>query len=408
MNPVYSVSEVSIYLKNLFNRDAILSRIVVEGEVSNCKYHSTGHVYFTLKDSGGQLKCVMFASSRVKGLQFPMKEGDCVQVLGRISVFERDGVYQMYAERIVLAGLGVLFDRFEQLKKRLSAEGLFDKEHKKPIPPYPKRIGIVTARTGAALQDILNILHRRNPYVQPILAPAQVQGEGAAETIVRAIRRLQNADVDIIIVGRGGGSIEDLWAFNEEIVARAVYECPVPVISCVGHETDWTIIDYVSDLRAPTPSAAAELAVGIAEELTARMVDYHCALTGAMTEAIERRREALAHAERLLMMQKPTARLARRRERMEDFERQLRAAMRSRFERESRRLAVAAARLDGLSPLKKLGGGFGYISEPDGKPVVSITQRKPGDTVRIVLKDGELNAEVKSAVAFAGPAESTE
>lgn len=408
MNPVYSVSEVSIYLKNLFNRDAILSRIVVEGEVSNCKYHSTGHVYFTLKDSGGQLKCVMFASSRVKGLQFPMKEGDCVQVLGRISVFERDGVYQMYAERIVLAGLGVLFDRFEQLKKRLSAEGLFDKEHKKTIPPYPKRIGIVTARTGAALQDILNILHRRNPYVQPILAPAQVQGEGAAETIVRAIRRLQDADVDIIIVGRGGGSIEDLWAFNEEIVARAVYECPVPTISCVGHETDWTIIDYVSDLRAPTPSAAAELAVGIAEELTARMVDYHCALTGAMTEAIERRREALAHAERLLMMQKPTTRLARRRERMEAFEKQLHAAIRNRFERESKRLAVAAARLDGLSPLKKLGGGFGYISDPDGKPVVSITQRKPGDTVRIVLKDGELSAEVKSAVSFAGPDGRTE
>ncbi|MBO4696249.1 MAG: exodeoxyribonuclease VII large subunit [Lachnospiraceae bacterium] len=408
MNPVYSVSEVNIYLKNLFNRDAVLSRIVVEGEVSNCKYHSTGHVYFTLKDSGGQLKCVMFASSRVKGLAFPMKEGDQVQALGRISIFERDGVYQMYADRIVLAGLGELYERFEQLKKRLYAEGLFDQEHKKPIPPYPKRIGIVTARTGAALQDILNILHRRNPYVQPILAPAQVQGEGASETIVRAIRLLEHADVDVIIVGRGGGSIEDLWAFNEEIVARAVYECPVPIISCVGHETDTTIIDYAADLRAPTPSAAAELAVGLAEELSARMVDYHCALTDAMTDIIERRREALAHAERLLAMQKPTARLARRRERMEAIERQLRSAMENRLAKETKRLAVAAARLDGMSPLKKLGGGFGYVSDPDGKPVVSVTQRKPGETIRIVLKDGELNAEVKNAVTFSDPMNRTE
>lgn len=400
MNPVYKVSEVNIYLKNLFNRDAVLSRIAVEGEVSNCKYHSTGHVYFTLKDSGGQLKCVMFAASRVKGLAFPMKEGDLVQVLGRISVFERDGVYQLYAERITQAGLGELYERYELLKKRLAAEGLFDREHKKTLPPYPKRIGIVTARTGAALQDILNILHRRNPYVQPVLSPAQVQGEGASQTIVRAIKRLEHADVDVIIVGRGGGSIEDLWAFNEENVARAVYECPVPVISCVGHETDTTIIDYVSDLRAPTPSAAAELAVGLAEELIARMVDYHSALTEAMSERIARKREELRHAERLLMMQKPTARLARRRDCMEAIRQQLRSAMENRFSKESKRLAVLAAKLDGLSPLKKLGGGFGYISDGSGKPVVSVLKQKPGDLLRILLKDGEMTAEVKETVAF--------
>ena len=400
MNPVYSVSQVNLYLKNLFTRDAFLSRIVVEGEVSNCKYHSAGHVYFTLKDAGAQLKCVMFASSRQKGLLFPMREGDQVQVLGRIAVFERDGVYQMYADRIVSAGLGELYERFEQLKKRLAAEGLFDAEHKKPLPPYPKRIGIVTARTGAALQDILNILHRRDPYVQPILAPAQVQGEGAAESVVRAIRRLTDAGVDLMIVGRGGGSIEDLWAFNEEIVARAVYECPIPVISCVGHETDTTIIDYVSDLRAPTPSAAAELAVGLREDLDARLIDAHYSLMTAMTERIERKREQLNHMERLLSMQKPTVRLLRRKERLESIERQLRSAMEGRLLEAGRRLSVDAAKLDGLSPLKKLTGGFGYLSDPEGKPVLSVKARKPGDIVSVMLHDGTMVTEVKEVIPF--------
>lgn len=395
MNPVYSVSQATLYIKNLFTRDAVLARIVVEGEVSNCKYHSSGHIYFTLKDAGAQLKCVMFASARLKGLDFQMGEGTKVQVLGRISVYERDGSYQMYADRIVMAGLGELYERYERLKKRLSEEGLFDREHKKPIPMYPKRIGIVTAETGAALQDICNILHRRNPYVQPILSPAQVQGEGAADTIVRAIHRLERIGVDVIIVGRGGGSIEDLWAFNEEKVARAVYACAIPIISCVGHETDTTIIDYVSDLRAPTPSAAAELAVREAEELSGRLVDYHSELLGAMLDAIARKRDALQYTERLLWSLRPTARLERRKEQRDALQKALISAMEANLARARHRLELCAARLDGVSPAKKLSNGYGYISDAAGYAITEASKVKPGDEVRIFLRDGELKTEVK-------------
>ncbi len=395
MNPVYSVTQVSLYIKNLFTRDGVLARIVVEGEVSNCKYHSSGHVYFTLKDAGAQLKCVMFASSRERGLQFPLKDGAKVQVLGRISVYERDGSYQMYAERIALAGLGELYERYEELKKKLYSEGLFDASHKKEIPPYPKKVGIVTARTGAALQDILNILHRRNPYVQPILSPAQVQGEGAADTVVRAIHRLEKVGVDVIIVGRGGGSIEDLWAFNEEIVARAVYECSIPVISCVGHETDTTIIDYVSDLRAPTPSAAAELAVREAEDIEAALVDYHSALTGAMLDILDRRREDLIHLEKLLSMQKPSAKIERKREFVQTAEQRLRMAMNNRVRKARHELEICAARLDGKSPLKKLSGGFGFISDTTAAPVTTVETLHIGDELRITICDGEIQTEVK-------------
>ena len=395
MNPVYSVTQVSLYIKNLFTRDVMLARIIVEGEVSNCKYHSSGHIYFTLKDAGAQLKCVMFASARMKGLDFQLREGAKVQVLGRISSYERDGVYQLYADRIVAAGLGELYERYEELKKKLYLEGLFDESHKKDIPMYPKRIGIVTARTGAALQDILNILHRRNPYVQPILAPAQVQGEGASQTIVQAIHLLEKADVDVIIVGRGGGSIEDLWAFNEENVARAVYACEIPVISCVGHETDTTIIDYVSDLRAPTPSAAAEMAVREADELIGRLVDYHSDLTAAMTDVIEQKREKLLHLGKLLSYQRPTVRMERRKERLDVMQRELKAAMEACRKRTRHRLELYAARLDGVSPLKKLSGGYGFVTDAEGKPLVSAAAEKEGDEVHIFLRDGELVADVR-------------
>lgn len=395
MNPVYSVSKITLYIKTMFMRDGVLPRVTVEGEVSNLKYHSSGHIYFTLKDSGAQLRCTMFRDSRRNGLAFPMQEGDKVQVLGRIGVFERDGIYQLYADRIVRSGLGELYERYEQLKKQLYAEGLFDEAHKKPLPLYPKRVGIVTSRTGAALRDIESILHRRNPFVQPILVPAQVQGEGASETIVRAIRRLVREGVDVIIVGRGGGSIEDLWAFNEENVARAVYDCPVPVISCVGHETDTTIIDYVADLRAPTPSAAAELAVREADEIFTRMADYHSELTFAMMDRIQKLRDKVNGIGKLIAYQKPTVRLARRRERLLTVGKDIRTAMDSRLGKERHRLEMYAARLDGVSPVRKLSGGYGYVSGPDGKPVTSAAARKAGDEVLIFLKDGELRTEVK-------------
>ena len=260
MRNVYTVKQVNAYIKNMFTQDFMLNRIYIKGEVSNCKYHTSGHLYFSLKDESGTIACVMFAGQR-SGLSFRMQEGQQVIVLGSVSVYERDGRYQVYAKEIVLDGAGLLYEKFMKLKKELEEMGMFAPEYKKPIPKYVRTVGVVTAPTGAAVRDIINITRRRNPYVQILLYPALVQGDGASESVVRGIRALEEAKVDVMIVGRGGGSIEDLWAFNEENVARAVFECSVPVISAVGHETDTTIIDYVADLRAPTPSAAAELAI---------------------------------------------------------------------------------------------------------------------------------------------------
>lgn len=261
MASVYSVSQVNTYIKNMFAQDFALNRIQVKGEVSNLKYHTSGHIYFTLKDGGSALAAVMFAGRRAAGLKFRMQEGQQVIVRGSIEVYERDGRYQLYAKEIEPDGTGDLYRRFVELRDRLEEMGMFAGEYKQPIPRYARTVGIVTASTGAAIRDIMNISARRNPYVQLVLFPAQVQGEGAVPSIVKGIEVLDRMGLDVIIVGRGGGSIEDLWAFNEEAVARAIFACRTPVISAVGHETDVTIADYVADLRAPTPSAAAELAV---------------------------------------------------------------------------------------------------------------------------------------------------
>lgn len=253
MKNVYSVGQINTYIKNMFAQDFMLNRVSIKGEVSNCKYHSSGHIYFTLKDASGTIAAIMFAGNRRNGLKFAMKEGDKVVVTGSVEVYERDGKYQLYAREIELDGAGNLYLKFEALKRELEEMGMFAPEYKKPIPRYAKRVGIVTAATGAAVQDIRNIAARRNPYVQLILYPAQVQGDGAVPSIINGIHALDALGVDVMIVGRGGGSIEDLWAFNEEAVARAIFECETPVISAVGHETDTTIADYVADMRAPTP-----------------------------------------------------------------------------------------------------------------------------------------------------------
>ena len=248
MKNIYSVGQVNTYIKNMFAQDFMLNRISIKGEVSNCKYHTSGHIYFTLKDAAGTISAIMFAGNR-RGLKFTMKEGDKVIVTGSVEVYERDGKYQLYAREIELDGEGNLYLKFEALKQELEEMGMFAPEYKKPIPRYATRIGVVTAPTGAAVQDIRNIATRRNPYVQLILYPALVQGEGAVASIVNGIRALDQLGVDVMIVGRGGGSIEDLWAFNEEEVARAIFECETPIISAVGHETDTTIADFVADLR---------------------------------------------------------------------------------------------------------------------------------------------------------------
>ena len=301
----------------------MMNRIYVKGEVSNCKYHTSGHIYFTLKDASGALPAVLFAGNR-KGIGFTMKNGDNVIVLGSISVYERDGKYQLYAREILPDGEGLLYQRFQQLKKELEEMGMFAPEYKQPIPKYIRKLGIVTAPTGAAIRDIQNISGRRNPYVQAILYPALVQGDGAAQSIVNGIYALERLGVDVIIVGRGGGSMEDLWAFNEEIVARAIFECSVPIISAVGHETDTTIADYVADLRAPTPSAAAELAVYDIRELEGALLSFQLELNRAFNGKLERAEEQIRQYEGRLRLLSPQNQLNEKRQVVADLEDKLR------------------------------------------------------------------------------------
>jgi len=389
MRQAYTVTEVNRYIKNMFIRDPYLNNIYVKGEVSNCKYHTSGHIYFTLKDAEGQLACVMFAGQR-RGLTFRLEEGQSVIVLGSINVYERDGKYQLYANEIVLDGLGKLYEQFERLKKALEAEGLFDKAHKKPIPPYPKRVGIVTAATGAAIQDIINISRRRNPYVQLILYPAQVQGDGAAQSIVRGIKKLDKLNLDVIIVGRGGGSIEDLWAFNEEIVARAIYACNTPIISAVGHETDFTIADYVADLRAPTPSAAAELAVNDYIAFSNKIQDYKRRILKAAMHNVTYHRSKLRELKLRLFYASPSYQIRQKKQRLADMEEKMAYLMERKIKEARHKLELYIAKLEGLSPLSKLKKGYALVSGREGKPVQSIREVVENDLLRISLLDGDI------------------
>lgn len=393
MENVYSVTQVNNYIKNMFVKDYVLNRIYLKGEVSNCKYHSSGHIYFTLKDETGQMACVMFAGNRT-GLNFELKEGQSIIVFGSISVYERDGKYQMYAKEIRLDGLGLLYERFEQLKETLYKKGMFRAEHKKQIPEYPKTIGIVTAKTGAAIQDIINIATRRNPYVQLILYPAKVQGEGAAATVVAGIKELERLKVDTIIVGRGGGSIEDLWAFNEEIVAQAIYDCSIPIISAVGHETDTTIADYVSDLRAPTPSAAAELAVNDISLLEGKLVDFHSAFVTELMRKIDLKRAKVQQLQMKINYLSPMYLVRQKRLHAIDLEDKIKKRMQTILLQKKHRFAIDAQRLEGLSPINKLKSGFSYVANDKGKVVNSIKKVKHGEILSISVTDGLIKATV--------------
>lgn len=373
--------------------DFALNHIYVRGEVSNCKYHSSGHIYFTLKDRGGAIACVMFAGNR-KGLNFRMTEGMAVIVFGSVSVYERDGRYQLYAREIMQEGAGKLYEAYEALKKKLLAEGLFDEEHKLDIPKYPKRLGVVTARTGAAVQDIINVSLRRNPWLQIVFCPATVQGEGAVQSVVRGIRALEEAGVDVMIVGRGGGSIEDLWAFNEEMVARAVYDCKIPVISAVGHETDTTIIDYVADLRAPTPSAAAELAVPDMRIVLGQLQGHEEALEAAMEQIMALCRQRVDSYARVFRHLNPQSRLNDRRQRLMEVEDRLRLGMERRIEQAKSELAIRTQQLEGVSPLRQLERGYAYVSDEDGHGVASAEQVTVGQHLFLDVKDGMIESEV--------------
>ena len=374
MHNVYTVAQVNSYIKNMFTQDFMLRSIMVKGEVSNCKYHSSGHIYFTLKDSKGIISCVMFAGNR-GGLSFKLEEGQMVVVGGTIDVYERDGKYQLYARQIILDGVGLLYERFEKLKRELSDMGMFASEYKKPIPKYISRLGVVTADTGAAVRDIINIATRRNPYVQIILYPAIVQGEQAVESIVNGIHALENLGVDVMIVGRGGGSIEDLWAFNEEAVAQAVFDCSVPVISAVGHETDTTIIDFVADMRAPTPSAAAELAVYDIVQLMEKLEIYRGTLDFAMDRNLRKQKNELLNYSTRIKYLSPLNQIREKRTYCMEIEEKLNNSINSKVKSDKHRLALYVEKLKGLSPLEKLNQGYSFTEKEDGTVVKEICSR---------------------------------
>ena len=392
---VYSEAQVNRYIKNMFTQDFMLNRIYVKGEVSNCKYHTSGHIYFSLKDESGAIACVMFAGDRRSGLAFRMQEGQKVIVLGSVSVYERDGRYQLYAREIMPDGEGDLYRQFELLKKDLVEMGMFAQEFKQPIPFYSRTIGIVTAPTGAAIRDIMNISRRRNPYVQLVLYPALVQGEQAADSIVRGIRTLDQYGVDVIIAGRGGGSMEDLWAFNEEKVARAIFECRTPIISAVGHETDTTIADYVADLRAPTPSAAAELAVTDYWQLMSGLELYRNQLADRLEQKIHNDRQRAEYLRLRLLQASPEYQLREKKQYAADLEERLKRSMDQKLTDRKHKIALYAERLDGVSPLKKLQQGYSYTEASDGKALRSVSQVAPSDLLLIHVTDGTIQAEVK-------------
>ena len=394
MQNIYTVAQINTYIKNMFTQDYLLQCVHVQGEVSNCKYHSSGHIYFTLKDKKGTLSCVMFAGNR-KGLDFTMAEGQQVIVEGSIDIYERDGKYQLYARKIKKDGAGALFEQFERLKQELLERGLFAKEYKQPIPKYIRTLGVVTSSTGAAIRDIINITKRRNPYVQIILYPAIVQGDAAPASIVQGIRALEQLGVDVMIVGRGGGSLEDLWAFNTELVAQAVFDCSVPIISAVGHETDTTIIDFVSDLRAPTPSAAAELAVFDVSYLLEQLNGMQTQLQEAMRQKIYMAKMQMGQKEQLLKSLSPMAMIREKKFQCIRCEEVLNEIMNRKIRDKKHQLQLQIERLGGLSPLQKLQQGYSYVADNENKNIRSISQIKEDDILRVYVTDGAIVAKVQ-------------
>lgn len=390
---VYSVGELNSYLKNMFAQDYLLQKISVRGEVSNCKYHTSGHIYFTLKDSKGVVDCVMFAGKRT-GLSFRLSEGQQVIVCGSVNLYERDGRYQLYANRIQQEGSGLLYEKFERLKRELEESGMFAQEYKQPIPRFIRTLGVVTAETGAAVRDVIQVARRRNPCVQIVLYPAIVQGAAAAPSIVRGIHALERLGVDVMIVGRGGGSMEDLWAFNEREVAQAVFDCSVPVISAVGHETDFTIIDFVSDKRAPTPSAAAELAVTELREVLGQAEGLEAELKRRMQRRIQEGRRDAGQLELRLKALSPVSRIREKKMMAMNAEERLQEKMNRFLQRRRNLMAVYVERLKGLSPLEKLNSGYSFVVDEGGRNVRSVAQVSPGQKVAVRVSDGRFMAEV--------------
>lgn len=397
MEEVSTVSQVNMYIKNMFVRDYALRQLRVKGEISNCKYHSSGHIYFTIKDQSSQLSCVMFATY-TRGLTFRMKEGQSVIVSGNISVYERDGKYQMYAMSVTQDGVGKLYEEYEKLKKRLLAEGLFDDSKKKKLPRFAQKIGVVTAQTGAVIQDIRNVLNRRNPYVQIILYPAKVQGKDAHQTIIKGLQYFEKTDVDIVIIGRGGGSIEDLWEFNQEELAYAIAACTKPVISAVGHETDTTIADYAADLRAPTPSAAAELAVFSYRDYEIALQEYRYTLNRYMENVLQIKRLQLKQYETVLSHASPKDLIAQRRLFLAECADRMTYLIEQKILSAKHQLALYAEELKGLSPLQKLQDGYSYVENAQGKNVNRVKDLTKGEILTVKMTDGQAKVSVEEII----------
>lgn len=393
MHNVYSVSWVNAYVKGMISQDFMLQSLYVKGEASNVKYHSSGHLYFTLKDNKGAMACVMFAGNR-KGLNFRLEEGMQIVVYGSMDVYERDGRYQLYAKEITLAGVGLLYEKFERLKQELEERGMFDPMYKKQLPGYIKRLGVVTAPTGAAVRDIISVTQRRNPGVEIILYPAIVQGDQAVPSIINGIRALEQIGVDVMIVGRGGGSIEDLWAFNEEAVAQAIFDCEIPIISAVGHETDTTIADFVADMRAPTPSAAAELAVFEIERVEEQLQASANRLYSLVQMRLQNYKARVVSYEAGLKTMSPENKLREQRMRLMRLEEKMEALIDGRLEFMRHRLALAAGKLDGLSPLKKLSSGYAFLRDAEGKSIKDIHDITTEDEVQFHVIGGYAKAKV--------------
>ncbi|MBO6090326.1 MAG: exodeoxyribonuclease VII large subunit [Lachnospiraceae bacterium] len=397
MKTIYSVFQVNTYIHNMFREDYLLSDVSVSGEISNLKFHSSGHIYFTLKDDKSAISCAIFRPSAQK-LNIALKDGDKIVASGSISNYVPSGGVTFNVTKVEYEGIGDLTKKFEELKKRLAEQGLFDKEFKKPIPKFPKTIGIVTAPTGAAIRDIISVSKRRNPYISLILFPALVQGDGAKESIVKGIETLEKANVDVIIVGRGGGSLEDLWAFNEEEVAYAIFQCPIPIISAVGHEIDFTISDFTADLRAATPSAAAELAVPDISQTIADIEDLKKALDKGFERVLENKLHKLAVYEAKLNALSPVNKLNKQTVIEYSYNNKLDLLIKKIIKEKKAELTTLSERLKGVSPLERLKAGMAYVTDSSGKRVVGVEGLLTNDKVKLTMKDGYAFAVVEKVV----------
>ena len=393
MYQAITVTDLNKYIKDKLAEDENLSNVFVKGEISNYKHHYTGHLYFTLKDENSLIKCIMF-KGYAERLKFEPKDGMKIVLYGSVAVFERDGVYQIYAKAMQQDGIGDLYAAYEELKNKLEKEGLFDNVHKKRIPMYPKIVGVLTSQTGAVIRDIINVSTRRNPNAYIRLLPVPVQGPDAAEKIVKAIETMnQNKLADIIIVARGGGSLEDLWPFNEEIVARAIYNSELPVISAVGHETDFTIADFVADLRAPTPSAAAELAVPDVYELKNKINIYKNSLRTSLIKKVQLMKLRYEKCMQSRIFKQPTRDIQDKYIIIEKMIKQLEYSIKQKQKEEKTKWIKLTSKLDTLNPLKTLVRGY-TLTEKDGKIVKSAKQLQKGDKINIKFQDGEREAEI--------------